>query len=238
MESSMTARDPAGVQAVLAWLERTGTAETRAGMARYAIPSHRAYGVTVGELKKEAKRLGRDHELALALWETGRYEARILAAFVGEPGRVTVAQMEAWCADFDSWAICDTVCFHLFDRTPHAWDRIGPWARRKGEFQKRAAFALLWGLSVHDKAAPDDAFLDRIPLIEAAAADNRAYVWKGVDMALRTMGKRNPTLHAAALEAAERLAAAEAPSARRIGRSALRELRSPAVARRLAKQAG
>jgi hypothetical protein len=184
----MTQPAQPGAQAVLDWLERTGTAETRAGMARYAIPSDRAYGVTVGELKKEARRLGRDHELALALWETERYEARILAAFVGEPRRVTVAQMDAWCADFDSWAICDTVCFHLFDRTPHAWGRIGPWARRKGEFQKRPAFALLWGLSAGQRGRGRQARRPSGPRPAPASAETRR-------------AARSPATHAARMDA-------------------------------------
>jgi len=220
------------VETVLDWLQRTGSEETIRGMARYAIPSATAFGVPVGVLRKEAKRIGRDHKLALALWDTGRYEARLLAAFIDEPARVTVSQMDRWSRDFDSWAVCDTVCFHLFDRAPAAWGRIEPWARRKGEFQKRAAFALIWSLSAHDKAAPDDAFLACLPLIEEGARDDRNFVKKGVDMALRAMGKRNAALNAAAIAAAERLAALDEPSARWVGKKALRELRRPAGSRR------
>lgn len=116
------------VESVLAWLERHGTKANRDGMARYAIPSHNAFGVPVGTLRKYARRLGRNHELAAGLWDTGRYEARMLASFVDEPARVTPAQMDRWCRDFDSWAICDTVCFHLFDRTPYAWRKARQWA--------------------------------------------------------------------------------------------------------------
>jgi len=220
------------VESVLDWLERTGSEDTIQGMDRYAIPSETAYGVPVGALRKEAKRIGRDHALALALWDTGRYEARLLAAFIDEPARVTVSQMDRWSRDFDSWAVCDTVCFHLFDRAPAAWGRIEPWARRRGEFQKRAAFALIWSLSAHDKAAPDDAFLACLPLIEEGARDDRNFVKKGVDMALRAMGKRNAALNAAAIATAERLAASEEPSARWVGKKTLRELRNQAGRRR------
>jgi 3-methyladenine DNA glycosylase AlkD len=204
-------------------------------MARYAIPSQNAFGVPVGEVKKYGKALGTDHRLALELWASGRYEARLLAAFVGDPAALTVRQMNAWCADFDSWAVVDTVCFHLFDRSPHAWGRIGPWAKRKPEFVRRAAFALVWGLTVHDKEASDAAFLDCLPLVEIAAIDERNFVKKAVSMALRAIGKRNRTLHAAALETARRLAAEETGAGPWIGRTALRELGSAKVVARLAR---
>jgi 3-methyladenine DNA glycosylase AlkD len=154
------ANDPFGdeVQAVLAALERRGTKRNRDGMARYAIPSDKAFGVSVGTLKQMARRLGRNHGLAAALWDTGWYEARMLASFVDEPARVTPAQMDRWCRDFDNWAICDTVCFHLFDRTPHAWSKVAQWSGRRDEFVKRAAFAMLWGLSAHDRCAGDEPF--------------------------------------------------------------------------------
>jgi 3-methyladenine DNA glycosylase AlkD len=220
------------LQKVVAWLKRTGTARVRDGMARYAIPSHNALGVAVGALRKYSVGLGRDHDLAVALWDTGWYEARMLAAFIDEPALVTVRQMDRWCRQFDSWAICDHLCFHLFDRTPHAWRRIEPWSRHEQEFSKRAAFALLWGLSVHDKAAPDDAFLSALPLIERAAHDDRNFVKKAVDMALRAIGKRNGVLHTAALASARRLSEERTPSARWVGKSAVRELTSAAMARR------
>jgi 3-methyladenine DNA glycosylase AlkD len=222
------------VDTVLAWLERTGTRKTREGMARYAIPSDTAFGVTVGELRKEARRIGRDHDLALGLWETGRYEARTLAAFIDEPDRVTAAQMDRWCDDFDSWAICDTVCFHLFDRAAPAWEKVHQWAERTGEFQKRAAFALLWSLSSHDRKAPDDAFLACLPLIEEGARDERNFVKKGVDMALRAVGKRNAALNAAAVATAGKLAASDHPAARWVGKKTRKELTSDAVTGRLA----
>jgi 3-methyladenine DNA glycosylase AlkD len=225
------------VREVLAWLERTGTKATKSGMARYAIPSDKAYGVPVGVLRAYAKRLGRNHELAAGLWATDRYEARMLATFLAEPGAVTAAQMEAWCRDFDSWAICDTACFHLFDRTPHAFAKAKAWAVRREEFVKRAAFALLASLSVHDKRAPDASFVEGLRWIERAATDERNFVKKSVNWALRSVGKRNATLHAAAVGVARRLAVAEGAAPRWIGKDALRELTGPSVARRLAKRA-
>jgi 3-methyladenine DNA glycosylase AlkD len=202
-------------------------------MARYAIPSENAFGVPVGVLRQYAKQLGRDHGLAAALWETGRYEARMLASFVDEPARVTSAQMDRWSRDFDNWAICDTACFHLFDRTPHAWAKVDAWAGRREEFVKRAAFALLASLSVHDKRAGDDPFLRGLRLVERAATDERNFVKKAVNWALRSVGKRGPALHAAAVSVAQRLAGSSHVAARWVGKDALRELTSPSVRRRV-----
>lgn len=209
---------------VLAWLEEHGTPENLEAMQRFGISAGRAVGVGIGELKRYATSLGRRHELAQELWESGLYDARMLASFVGDPAQVTRAQMEAWAKDFDSWAIVDTVCFALFDRAPDRWAMVHAWASAEPEFTRRAAFALIWSMSVHDKKAPDAAFLDCLPLIEAAASDHRHYVWKGVSMALRAMGKRNPALRAAALATAERLAASPDVKARAVGKEALREL--------------
>jgi 3-methyladenine DNA glycosylase AlkD len=220
---------------VVATLRAQGSKATRDGMARYGIPATNAVGIPVGKLRAYAKRLGRDHALALALWKTGLYEARMLATFVDEPALVTPAQMDAWCRDFDNWAICDTACFALFDRTPHAFRKVTAWAGRRDEFVRRAAFALLASLAVHDKEAPDAAFQKGLALIERAAADDRNFVMKGVNWALRTVGKRNAALHAAAVATATRLAASDAAAPRWIGKDALRDLASPAVARRLAR---
>jgi 3-methyladenine DNA glycosylase AlkD len=217
---------------VLHWLERTGKQSTIAGMARYGIPSEGAYGVTVGELRAFAKGIDPDHRLAQGLWSSGRYEARMLAAFVDDPAAVTGGQMNAWADEFDSWAICDTVCFALLDRTPHAWSRVRAWSGARALFKKRAAFGLLWGLTVHDRAAPDSAFLACLRLIETGALDDRDLVKKGVDMALRGLGKRNETLRRAAVTLAGRLASASEGSKAWIGRSALRELGGGAASRK------
>jgi len=218
---------------VLAWLKKTGTQKVRDGMARFAIPSDNAFGISVGALKQQAKRLGRSHALAEALWASGWYEARMLATFLDEPEQVTSAQMDRWCRGFDNWAICDTACFSLFDRTPHAWTKVGQWAKRRDEYVRRAAFALLWSLSVHDKTADDAHFLAGLKLIERGADDDRLYVKKAVNMALRAIGKRNAVLNAAAIEVARRLAASTSPAARWVGKDALRELGSASVTRRL-----
>ena len=222
------------VREALAWLERRGTKRNRDGMARYGIVATKVYGVSVATIQQLAKQLGRDHELAAALWETGWYEARMLTAFVDEPERVTTAQMDRWARDFDNWAICDTLCFHLFDRTPHAWRKVEQWSRRRDEFVKRAAFALLASMALHHKGAPDAPFVRSLRLIEREATDERNFVKKAVSWALRTVGRRSRSLNTGAVETARRLAESSEPAARWVGKDALRELSSPAVRRRLA----
>jgi 3-methyladenine DNA glycosylase AlkD len=224
------------VREAVAWLKSHATRHTRDGMARYGLPSENAFGVSVSDIQKLGKLLGRNHELALALWKTGHYEARMLTAFVAEPERLTPAQMDRWCRDFDNWGICDTLCFHLFDRSPHAWKKVDEWSGRKGEFEKRTAFALLASLALHDKAAPDAPFVRSLRLIERGAEDDRNFVMKGVSWALRLIGRRNLALHAAALPVARRLAASKDAAPRWVGKDALRELTSPKVIARLAER--
>lgn len=212
------------VRDALAALERMGTPRYRDGLARYGITVKKAFGVSMGDIQKLAKQLGRDHALAAALWKTEWYEARLLTAYVDEPARVTPAQMDRWCREFDNWAVCDTLCFALFDRTPHAYAKVAQWSTREEEFVKRAAFALLASLAGHDKTAGNEPFLDGLRLIERAATDNRNFVKKGVNWALRRIGTRNATLKAAAVKTATRLAASKDAAARWVGKDALREL--------------
>jgi 3-methyladenine DNA glycosylase AlkD len=228
------ARGRVSAKDALEWLERRGTRKNVEALKRYAITATRPFGVTVGDLRRYAKGIGTDHALAQKLWKSGRYEARLLAAFVGDPGRITAREMDGWAADFDNWAIVDTLCFCLFDRTPHAWRKVRQWADAGAEFTKRAAFALLWSLSVHDKDAPDERFRECLSLVEKGARDDRNFVKKAVDMAVRAVGKRNAALNAAAVATARRLAASDEATPRWIGRHALRELESPAVRKRLA----
>jgi 3-methyladenine DNA glycosylase AlkD len=223
----------ADVDSVVAELKKRGSKRGREGMARYAIVAENAFGVSVADIRALGKRLGRNHALALALWKTNIYEARMLAAFVSEPARVTPALMNRWARDFDNWAICDTLCFHLFDRTPHAWVKVAEWGNDRREFVKRAGFALLASVALHDKTAPDKPFLKSLPLIEQAATDERNFVKKGVSWALRGIGRRNRALNEAAVEVARRLSQSPESAARWIGKDALKELTSPAVRQRL-----
>lgn len=225
---------PDQVAFVLKWLRNKSTQRDVDNLKRFAVTAKKAMGVSLANIRVLAKQLGKSHDLAAALWATGWYEARILASFVDEPERVTPAQMDRWCRDFDNWGICDTVCFCLFDRTPHAWIKVKEWSTQKGEYQKRTAFALLWSLTTHDKSAADRQFIDGLTLIEQSAGDDRNFVKKAVNMALRAIGKRNVALHAAAIKTAQRLAASPEPAARWNGKDALRELNSESVAKRLA----
>ncbi|MDB5455556.1 MAG: alkylation repair enzyme [Caulobacter sp.] len=212
------------VAVALADLRALSTDHDRANLARFAITAPQAFGVSMANLQKLAKPLGRDHALAAALWATGWYEARMLASLIDEPGRVTPEQMDAWRADFDNWAICDTVCFKLFDQAPHAFDKVAAWAALNDEFGKRAAFALLACLAVHGRGDGDAPFLDGLALIERAAGDDRNFVKKGVSWALRAIGgKRSPVLRAVARELAQRLAASPNAAARWVGKDALRD---------------
>jgi 3-methyladenine DNA glycosylase AlkD len=220
---------------ILSELARRGRKPYRDGLARYGIVAPNALGISVAVLKEIARRAGRDHDLADALWRTGSYDARMMTPFVDEPARVTPAQMDRRAADFDNWAVCDALCFHLFDRTPHAWRKIEKWSRSREEFVKRAAFALLASVALHDKTGGDAPFLKSLPLIERAASDERNFVKKGVSWALRAIGRRNAALNAAAVKLARRLAASTDSSARWVGRDALRELTGPVVRRVLAR---
>jgi 3-methyladenine DNA glycosylase AlkD len=226
------------VRDALSALERLSTRRDLENLTRFGITARKAYGVSMANLKTLAKRFGRNHALAAALWDTEWYEARMLATLIDEPARVTPAQMERWCGDFDNWGICDTACFMLFDRTPHAWSKVSAWAGRRGEFARRAAFALLACLALHDKEAGDRRFLHGLRLIERAAADDRNFVKKGVSWAIRSIGRRNAALNAATVTLARRLSASESAAARWVGKGAVRELTSPAVRGRLAARRG
>jgi 3-methyladenine DNA glycosylase AlkD len=207
-------------------------------LTRYGITAPKAFGVPVGVIKAMGKKLGTDHELALALWDTGWYEARLLTSFIDDPAKITAAQMDRWARDFDNWGVCDTLCFNLFDRTPHAWRKVRQWTKMDAEFMKRGGFALLACLALHDKASGDAPFLASLHLIEAGADDDRNFVKKGVSWALRLVGRRSQALNTAAVALCERLAASSSPAARWNGRQALRELTGPLVRRQLAARAG
>ena len=204
-------------------------------MARFGIDTGRAVGVTVTELRRFARDLGHDHELAAALWASGVHEARLLASLVDEPAMVSEAQMEAWVADLDSWDVCDGVCGNLFDRTSFALDKAVEWSSREPEFEKRAAFALMASAAVHRKDLPDAAFASLLPVIRAQAIDERNYVKKAVSWALRQIGKRSSGLNRRAISTAEQIERIDSRAARWVARDALRELRSDAVQARLRK---
>ena len=231
---------------LLAVLRSMGSEKDRAGMARYGINVENAFGVSVYKLRWIAKRLGTDHALALALWATGNHEARLLACFVDDPAAASESQLESWARDFDSWDICDQATTSLFDLTKHAWPKAVEWAARDEEWVKRAGFTLMAGLAVHDKSAGDQRYRKLLPLIARGAFDDRNFVKKAVNWALRNIGKRNRALNAAAIVCAEKIRVAAnkragserggdpgARGARWVAADALRELTSAKAQARL-----
>lgn len=213
---------------VLAELEERADGSGPRGIARFGIVTRdRVIGMSMKDVQAAAKSIGKDHGLAQQLWDAPVYEAKMLACYVDDPAQVTPDQMDRWCDGFDNWATCDTACFVLFDRTPHAFGKVDEWERRNDEFGRRAAFALLASVALHDKKAGDELFLARLPLIERAAADDRNFVKKAVNWALRGIGNRkSPVLKAAALELADRLAASTDAAARWVGKDAGRQMRA------------
>lgn len=222
---------------VLAWLKRNGRAARIKDMARYGIVASRPFGVTMSQLNGLKKRIGTDQALSLTLWETGWYEARLLAALIGDPAQVTRRQMNAWAASFENWADCDTACFALFDKTPHAWERARQWAASPREMVRRGGYVLMACLALHDKTSPDRPFLPFLPIIERGAADDRNFVKKGISWALRSIGRRSMELNTAALAVARRLAQSEEAAPRWVGKDALRELSSSKVRAALERRA-
>jgi 3-methyladenine DNA glycosylase AlkD len=218
---------------VLKTLESQSNPAAVRGMARFGITAARVFGWSAPALKKLARGIGKDHDLAQRLWSTQILEARILAGLIDEKQKVSEQQMENWAMDFDSWAVCDGTCLNLFRYTPFAYEKCREWSNRREEFVKRAAFALMACLAVGDKAANDRVFLRFLPLIKKQAGDPRNYVRKAVNWALRQIGKRNQRLNRAAIGAARDIHGLDSPSARWIASDALRELRSPAVQRRV-----
>jgi len=207
--------------------------ECIAGMARFGINPDETLGVSIPFLWNLSKEIGKDHDLAGQLWRSGIHEARILAGIIDEPEKVTEKQMDRWVRDFDSWDICDQVCSRLFDKTPFAYKKASEWTKRDEEFVKRAGFAMIASLSVHDKKASDKEFEKFLPMIVREAKDERNYVKKAVNWALRVIGKRNKVLNRKAIKTAERIRKIDSSSARWIAADALRELKSDAVQRRL-----
>lgn len=202
-------------------------------MARFGIRARKAFGVPAPRLWNLAREFGPDHDLALALWKSKVHDARILASLIDEPGLVSAGQMDRWAKEFDNWAVCDSCCFHLFDQTRFAFRKAKQWSRQRKEFVRRAGFALMASLAVHDKQAPDVLFLKFFPQVKGAARDERNFVRKAVNWALRQIGKRNRALNRKAVKLARDLRKIDSSSARWIAADALRELEGAAVRRRL-----
>lgn len=225
------------VATVLAALKREGVARVRDEMGpRFGIVAKDAFGVPMAKIKALAKEIGRDHALAVTLWPAGNYEARLLCSMIADPAQMTPALMDRWRRDFDNWGVTDTLCFNLFDRTPHAFAKVEKWCVLKDEFGKRAGFVLLASIALHDKKAEDADFAPGLALCEREAGDARNFVKKGVSWALRSIGTRRPKLHAACIAMATRLAALDDATARWIGKDVLRDLQRPLVKARVARK--
>ncbi|MES2877438.1 MAG: DNA alkylation repair protein [Pseudomonadota bacterium] len=221
------------LQAALALLHQNARPNELAGMARFGLNPERRLGLSVPAMRGIAKTLGADHELATALWKTGIPDARIVAGMVAEPDKLTSSQMDDWAKGFSSWDVCDQVCGSAFLASPLAWNKVAVWAEHSDEFVRRAAFALLATLAVHDKQAGDERFVAMLTFVEAASGDERNFVKKAVNWALRNIGKRNLALTAAAIDAAQRIQQQGTRPARWIAADALRELTGKAVQERL-----
>jgi 3-methyladenine DNA glycosylase AlkD len=221
------------VDAVVKRLKAMGDPRAAEGMSRFGIQTRTAVGVSVPMLRGLATRVGKDHRLAQELWNTGIHEARILASMVDIPEEVTEKQMEEWSKDFDSWDVVDGCCGNLFDRTRFAIRKATEWCRRPEEFVKRAGFVLMAELAVHDKKAPDNTFVRFFPFIVEGASDDRNFVKKAVNWALRQIGKRNAALNKAAIQTAKKISTSDSRSARWVAADALRELTGTPVQKRL-----
>ena len=221
---------------ILQHLQSLSNSDNVAGMARFGIHAKTVYGVSLPDLKRLARQIGKDHLLAQELWSSGVHEARLLACFIEDPGAVTRRQMDRWASGFDNWAVCDGCCLHLFAKVPFAQEKAAAWCIRNDEFVRRAGFSMMAVLTVHDRKAADALFLRWLRLIKDASSDERNFVKKAVNWALRQIGKRNPRLNKAAVGTAKEIQKLNSTSARWIAADALRELLSDEVQTRLRKR--
>lgn len=221
---------------VLRKLKKLGSEKDRQGMSHFGINTENAYGVSLYKIRPFAKEVGKEHKLALELWKSGIHEARIMASMIDEPEKVTDAQLEKWVKDFDSWDVCDQVCSNLFDKTEFAYKKAFEWSKREEEFVKRAGFVMMACLAVHDKQAADKDFDEFFPVIIREATDERNFVKKAVNWALRGIGKRNKDLNRKAVSTAKKIQKIDSKAARWIASDALRELTSEKVQQRVRKK--
>ncbi|MDO9044937.1 MAG: DNA alkylation repair protein [Methanobacteriaceae archaeon] len=214
-------------------LESLSNPEDVGGMSKFGINPEKVYGVRIPELRRMARKIGKNHVLAEELWDFGYHESKIVATMIDDPTEVTEEQMENWVLDFDTWDICDQCCMNLFDKTPFAYKKVFVWSKREEEFVKRAAFTLMAVLAVHDKKATNEKFEKFFPVIIRESNDNRNFVKKAVNWALRGIGKRNIVLNKMAIETAMEMKELNYKSAKWISSNALRELESEKIQNRL-----
>ena len=217
---------------IIARLKSKANPDNLEGMARYGISTANRLGNSIPSLRKLAKEIGKNHKLALQLWEKRIDETRILASMIGEENKLTEAQSEKWVVDFNSWDVCDQVCMNLFKKLPFAEKKIKEWAKREEEFVKRAAFSLIACIAVYDKRKPDKEFIKFLSIIKKASTDDRNYVKKAVSWALRNIGKRNKNLNKEAIKFAKELERVDSKSAKRIAKDTLRDIQREKVTKR------
>jgi 3-methyladenine DNA glycosylase AlkD len=223
----------ASVKDVLDKLQSKARPEQLKGMAKYGMAVEQRLGVSVPDMRKLSKEIGKDHKLALDLWKTGIAEARIVASMIGDPDKLTEDEMEDWVKGINSWDVCDQVCMNLFEKNRLAWKKIVDWSEREEEFVKRTAFSLIACLAWHDKKADDDKFIELFPMIIRESTDERNFIKKAVNWALRNIGKRNLNLNKAAINTAKEIKRLDSKAARWIASDAIRELESDAIQSRL-----
>jgi len=212
---------------ILAQLKKNANSKNVEGMARFGINPKNTFGVSMPFLRGMGKKIGKNHKLALELWDSGYHEAKILAGIIDDPKLVTEAQMEKWVKDFDSWDVCDQTCMNLFDKTPFALEKISKWTKNEKEFIRRAGFVLMATLSVHDKKMSNEQFIKFFPVIKKYSIDERNFVRKAVNWALRQIGKRNPALNRSAIKTAEEISKIDSKTAKWIAADAIKELKGP-----------
>lgn len=214
------------VKDIIRELKPLESPKNREGMARFGIVSETAFGIPLPKLRALAKKIGKNHELAQKLWKENIHELKMLACFIDEPKKVTEAQMDKWTNEFYSWDICDQCCSNLWDKTEFAWKKPSEWAKSDKEFVRRAGFVMIAALTVHDKKADDSRFIQFFPLIKKYSTDERNFVRKAVNWALRQIGKRNKNLNKQAIKVAEDIKKIDSKSAKWIAADAMRELKS------------
>jgi 3-methyladenine DNA glycosylase AlkD len=218
---------------VLKKLHSLAKPENLVGMARFGITGDKRLGISMPELRKLGRSIGKDHKIALRLWATGIQDAMILAALVGDPLQVTEEQADSWVMDIHSWDVCDQLCMNLFEKIPFADKKIWEWSEREEEFVRRTAFAMIACIAWHDKKAPDSEMIKYFPVIKKGASDDRNYVKKAVSWALRNIGKRNLNLNQESIRLARKIKEEDSKAARWIASDVIRELESEAVKKRL-----
>ncbi|HII95807.1 MAG TPA: DNA alkylation repair protein [Candidatus Methanofastidiosum sp.] len=222
-------------QSIIEKLKTISDPKTLEGMSRYGIKTDKAFGVSIPKIRLLAKEIEKDHNLALELWKSGFHETKFLASMIDDPKKLTNEQMENWAKDFDSWDVCDQVCNNLFGKSPLAFDKVFEWSKRDEEFVKRAGYVLMAVLAVHDKTRADEDLFKFMPVIFNGSTDERIYVKKAVNWALRQIGKRNLILHKKAIEYALDIQKIDSKSAKWIASDALRELHNPKILERIKK---